>query len=142
MTHGMQPPHGTPPVLLAFGRTRWQQPGPARQAVRAGSGDALPGLRWHRRAKPWPELPRITDTADSLCHPGVPDAHYTRRGYRRHRWRGGLSQLPAAILEADDLADRGVHLAQAGLAVVLGGACRVRHATMQVIGEQPDRYLL
>ena len=58
-------------MLLAFGRMRWQRPGPARHAVGAGGGDALPGLRWHRRAKPWPELPRITDTADSLCHPGV-----------------------------------------------------------------------
>lgn len=53
-----------------------------------------------------------------------------------------MSQRPALVLEADDLADRGGHLAQAGLAVGLGGACRVHHAVVQMIGEQPDRYLL
>src|SRR5580700_2100115 len=132
----------TPPLLLAFGRTSWQRPGTARQLLVAGGGDALPGPRRPRCAKPWPELPGVTGTADSLCHPGHSGAHYTHRGYRGRRRLGRLSQRPAQVLEADDLADRAGHLAQAGLAVILGGARRVHHATVQVIGEQPDRDLL
>src|SRR5271155_2429802 len=63
--------------------------------------------------------------------------HYTRMGYIGRRRRGRLSQRPAQVLEADDLADRAGHLAPAGLSIVLGGACRVHHAVVQVAGEQP-----
>ena len=142
MAQGMQPPHDSSSAAGLRQRRAGSGPGADASGTGAGGGAALPGSCWPRCARPWPELPRCHRRL--LLLPSEPSgAHYTRRGYREQRRDGRLSQRPARVLEADDLADRaGPPRPGWPAAGCSGTRVHVQDAVAQVVGEQARRDLL